>query len=68
MASKLIIRLEWENNNFFEMGGKFNDDGFITIIRVEENGCIELLWSNISAVCKSYLAKQLDHIGDEMKQ
>jgi len=67
MESKIEIKLKWENDNFFEMTAK-TDSEATTIVRVEENGCIETLWSHISSICKAYLAKQLDTIGEEMTQ
>ena len=65
---KLKLVLEWENKVSFELTAKFNDGENIQIIKVEENGNLGILWSNIANVCKDYFATELSKIGTTMKE
>ena len=66
--NKLTVEFEWENANKFEVTAKLNDEDSITIIAMEENGCIGELWGSVEGLLHSYLSRQLKTIGNEMKE
>ena len=67
-ADTRLIRLSWENGVNFKMDTKLNDDSYITVIEMDENGCIGTLWDNGAAsVCKKFFDSQIDNIGDVMR-
>jgi len=65
--NELILEIKWENSNKFEVTAKLNDEDSITILTVEENGCIAELWTGIEGLMHTYLTQQLRHIGEDMK-
>ena len=66
--STRLIRLQWENGVQFKMDTKLNDGEYITIIEMEENGCIGTLWdTGAGAICKKFFDSQIDDIGDVMR-
>jgi hypothetical protein len=64
---KIVMTVKWENQKSFQLDAKEDDLTDITIVKVEEDGCIKELWSNVEAICRIYLDKTLKEIGDEMK-
>ena len=64
---KLKITFKWENNKAFEMTAKLNDNPDISIVKIEENACIKLLWAHIQSICMDYLKHNVNEIGEEMK-
>lgn len=66
--SKLTIDLKWENDNFFEVTAKKDDEEKKTVIRMDENTHLPALWVDITKICANYLHKVLEQIGNEMKQ
>ena len=67
LANKLTLTFKWENKKAFELKSD-NDVEKVTIIRVEEDGNIALLWSNIEAVCSLYVKAELEKMGKDMKE
>jgi len=68
MAEQEIkIFLKWENNNFFKLETKKNEDPKVTDIRIEENAKIEVIWSAIQSACLSRVNQILSDIGEEMR-
>ena len=68
MSSKVLIQLEWENDNFFEMQSKTNSEDIVQVIRMEENQHLSSVWEDyIMPVCEAFMKKKLSQIGDEMK-
>ncbi len=62
-----LIRLTWENDESFKMDTKLDDESYITILEMDENGNIAQLWEHAGKLCKKYFDTQIDHIGTEMK-
>jgi len=69
MAEKVrLIRLSWENDISFEMQTKCDGGSWITIVKMDENGCLQQLWeAGIASVCRKYFEGQINTIGAEMK-
>ncbi|KKN74732.1 hypothetical protein LCGC14_0387740 [marine sediment metagenome] len=67
MADTRLIRLTWENDVQFKMDTKLNDEDWLTIIEMDENGNISQLWEHAGALCKKYFETQVDFIGGVMK-
>ena len=65
--NELILEIKWENNNKFEVTSTRDGGSPITILTVEENGCIAELWAGIEGLMHTFLTQQLKHIGEEMK-
>jgi hypothetical protein len=62
----LTLKLKWENAKSFEMT---EDDGkTISIVKVEENGNIGVVWPHVKAICTEYFNSKVDAIGQEMAQ
>lgn len=68
MVSKINLIIRWENDNFFEMKSKKDDEETQTIIRMDENAHLNNLWGSVTKICSSYMDKILGQIGDEMKE
>lgn len=64
--SKYTLILEWENNKSFEMKSKKNEEGNITIVKIEENQHYPDVRSSVETICKTFFEKTLKEIGDEM--
>ena len=67
MADVRLIKLTWENNDEFKMETQLNDEGWLTIIEMDENGDISQLWEHAGKLCKRYFETQVDFIGGVMK-
>jgi len=67
LENKLTLTFKWENKKAFELKAD-NAAENVTIIRVEEDGNIALLWSNIEAVCSLYVKAELEKMGKDMKE
>ena len=66
-AQTRLIRLTWENGVNFKMDTKLNDENYITIIEMDENGHISSLWTNAQSICETFFNEKLNTIGTEMK-
>ncbi len=64
---ELELRILWENEDSFEMQAKKEDSEWTSIIRMEENGHIAILWLHIQKVCLTFFTGELEAIGKEMK-
>ena len=63
----LKLTITWENNVKFKLDSKLNDEEKHTIIQVNENAHLAHTWDSVVSICKVYLDKQLETIGNEMK-
>jgi len=64
---KLELKIKWENGVEVSVQQKRNDDEWITVVALEENGCIEVLWPNIQKALEVFFKHTLTVIGTEMK-
>ena len=69
MAEKVrLIRLTWENDASFEMETKLDDENWLTVTSMDENGYFAGLWeTGVAPLCKKYFESMLDVVGAEMK-
>ena len=65
---EMEVTFKWENDNFFSMDTKKNDDPKIIDIKVEENAHIYQVWPTIQKACVIRLTQILSDIGEEMKK
>ena len=61
------VQIKWENQKFFRMRAKPNGADWMTIIEVEENGCLNNLWPHIENLCNQFFQERMNSIGNEMK-
>lgn len=66
-ADVRLIRLSWENGVQFKMDTKLNDESYVTILEMDENGCLVCVWEHAGKLCKKYFDMQIDEIGRIMK-
>ena len=66
-ADVRLIRLTWENGVQFKMDTKLNDGGYVTILEMDENGCLACVWEYAGKLCKKYFDTQIENIGGIMK-
>ena len=66
MAEVRLIRLTWENGVNFKMDTKLGDGSYITIMEMEENGCIAKLWPDAQNLCEKFFGKCITDIGTVM--
>ena len=66
-ADVRLVRLTWENDVSFKVDTKLNDAGYVTILEMDENGCVACLWEHVGKLCKKYFDTQIDEIGKVMK-
>ncbi len=67
VISKEILTFRWENENFFELKCKEDELTDIVVIHIDENACIQDLWPHVESVCKSFISKRLELMGNQMK-
>lgn len=67
MAEQMItFKLKWENAVKFVFTCD-NGEADITIVRVEENGHISMLWPDVESICTKFFHEKLSEVGNEMK-
>ncbi len=66
MEKIIRITLRWENNKFFEMKQKEENNPDNVVIHVDEDGHITDDWGSISRICSDALTRHLKQVGDEM--
>ncbi len=66
MSNKYTLILEWENDKFFEMRSKKDNDSPILVIRTEENTHYADTRVFLENVCRTFFEKKLKEIGDLM--
>lgn len=64
---KFKFELTWENNNFFQMTFKNDEEGNIIVIRVDENATLQEIRNHVEEICKYHFNKFLGTALDEMK-
>ena len=64
---KITLELNWENSKSFSLTMK-RDGTNITIVEVEENGCIASIWPDVQDICEVFFRTTVTTIGDEMKE
>ena len=65
--ARIRLDLNFENDKYFEMSSKKDDEEAIKVIRCDENGNIKELWPYIERLCKQHVEIVLKEIGDIMK-
>lgn len=65
--SKLEIEIKWENNLEFSVQEKHNDGDTSTVIALEENGELVVLWPHVQKALEAYWKAILTNIGEDMK-
>jgi len=65
---EMEVTFKWENDVFFSMSTRKNQDERITDIRIEENAHIDTIWSAIQSACIGRVSQILSDIGKEMKE
>jgi len=63
---KIQFKLEWENDNTFEMKEKVDDSDWNTIIDITENGHFDVMASHVRGVCTDVFSKRMDEIIAEL--
>lgn len=63
-----ILKMGWENGNFFQLKSEKDGVDGIVDVRIEENGQIEVIWSAIQSACISRVNQILSDIGKEMRE
>lgn len=66
-ADVRLIRLTWENGVQFKMDTKLNDESYITILEMDENGHLHALWDNAHKLCDTFFHNTMEDIGKVMK-
>jgi hypothetical protein len=62
------LKISWENGEEFKMETQLDGGGWMTIVEMEENGCISTLWDNgVESACKAFFNTTIQNIGAEMK-
>ena len=61
------IVLTWENGVGFQVATKYGDDAALTLVEMDENGHIEVLWPAVTDIVTKYIRTLMGIIGDEMK-
>jgi len=68
MALTIItMKLIYENENYFKLTSKLNDEGLKIIAYHDENGKVGELWPLIQKQCETYFKEELRDIGNAMK-
>ena len=67
-AHTRLIKITYENDESFKLETKLDDDSYLTVTSMDENGYFSGLWdSGCAPLCKKYFNDMLDVIGAEMK-
>lgn len=66
--NEIEVTIKWENGVTFEMTWKENDGPVLTLVKVDENGCIKEMWSAITDVVERCLKATMARIGKDMAQ
>ena len=66
-VTTLTLQIKYENENYFELKSQLNSEDAKTIVRIDENGHLGLLWDNCQSLCENYFSKELKDIGIIMK-
>lgn len=68
MAEKTItFKLKWENQKEFAFTCD-NGEADVTVVKVEENGHIALLWHHVETICTTFFQEKIAEVGKEMKE
>jgi len=66
--NEIEITLKYENRKSFEMTRKLNSDAAVSIIKVEENGCLAELFDHAAEYCMKQFNHDIATISGEMKK
>ena len=61
-----LIRLTYENGNRFKMDTKLNNESYITIIEMEENGKMKDLMLGAQSICQLFFNSTMTDISGVM--
>ncbi len=68
MASKeYVLKLKWENDDSFKLTTQLDGGTTFTVIEMDENATIHLVWPYADKICRAYFNKIITEIGTEMK-
>ena len=62
------ITISWENGTGFQVATKYGDDAALTLVEMDENGHIDVLWPAVTDIVTKYVRTLMAIIGDEMKE
>lgn len=65
--SELEIKIIWENGVSFEMTSKKDAGEVKTVVKLDENSQFKSIWPHAQSICQTFIEKELDTIGTEMK-
>lgn len=66
MEHKVRVLIKWENDNFFQVTSKKDDEEEVLIVRVEENATLDKIWESVQAIVEISGKKTMKKIYDEM--
>ena len=66
-ATKVVITLEYENEGTFEMKVKKGDAAAISIVRIQENSNVGIVWPNVAKICEDEFVLLIAEAGEVMK-
>jgi hypothetical protein len=64
---ELEIKVKWENGAMFSVVEKHDEHDPTTVLALEENGEIAVLWPNVQKALEAYWKVIMTKIGEEMK-
>lgn len=62
----ITFKMRWENGVEFSFTCD-NGEEDVTVIKVEENGHITMLWPDIESICTKFFHEKLEKVGAEMR-
>jgi hypothetical protein len=65
-ASTLVLSFSWENDDHLKLLASENGGDDLTILEMEENGELNIMWPHIKKTLMSYYETKIDDIGDDM--
>ena len=64
--NEIELKIKWENNLEFSVQAKVGETEWVTILALEENGCLLSMWPNVQKTLESYWKHVLTGIGKDM--
>lgn len=66
-STKIEVVYTWENNVRLKVTTQEDDNPKLTVLDMDENGCISSLWGYVEGIINTTHANMIKRIGDEMK-
>lgn len=61
---KLVIK--WQNDSHFDVTSKENDEDVVTVLHMDENGDIPVLWPSATDMMERHIKNLMARIGADM--